>query len=329
MADDLVMPEDGSTDAGAEALSRIDVRLPEEIEAENAARTRGDDGKFKAPETDDDAAPVRGANDKRPSAEAATADDEDDDFIEVPADAEGDEPKRIKLADAIDRYNRFETVERELQTAKQGVLPPEQYDIELQNLMQHTAKMARGLEYVQQFITPREPSLDMLNPNSATYDPNGYYTARSTFETQLRDLNLISAERQRLADEQRQQEAALGQTRHARERDKLLKMWPDIAKLEVAQDVRTKLGALYGIGDKDLHGIIDSRLYAVIKDALTLRAQQQTEAKVAKVVAGKPKLVRSAARQSGNAARDSAKARFLKSRSVDDAADLIKALNLT
>ena len=105
-----------------------------------------------------------------------------------------------------------------------------------------------------------------------------------------------------------------------------MEIWPEMKDSETANGVRTSLEKNYGIDRKTLSEVIDSRFYAVAKDALAYRAQQAKQAEAVKVVRAKPKLIPSGARASSNGSNTRATesmAALRKSGSIEAAMDAL------
>ena len=120
------------------------------------------------------------------------------------------------------------------------------------------------------------------------------------FDAALADQSRVRAELERLQGIQSEQSEALRDAAFSRERAKLLEIWPEMKDGATANGVRSDLEKHYGIDRATLAEVIDSRFYAVAKDALAYRAAKAKEAEAVKVVRAKPKLIPGGARSSSN-----------------------------
>jgi hypothetical protein len=286
---------------------------------------RAADGKFetKAPEQKPTEPKA-----KEPEAKAAPVED-DEDYIELPPEAEGAEAKRIKLSEALERYNKFDELQGELTKAKESQPPPTHYEEAIARAADQAAEYLRGVQQLQQWLQPQMPDTDLVNPNSDKFDPASYHRqlAQAQQVTQLRAQ--LEQEAQRVEAETTSKQRAVLEARIAREKVEAMKVWPELKDEAVRTKAVQDFATAYKFTPEEVKAIGDHRIVAVMKDALAYRQGLIAKEAALKVVTAKPKLVKASARasQSSKAANfASASERLAKSNSIDDAADAIGAL---
>lgn len=325
------MPDEIATQA-VEQDQTLDsaVNAMPDIEALERGKTvdRAADGKFASRETEAKPAEVKTEPEaKAPDAKAA--EDEDEDYIELPPEAEGAEAKRIKLADALDRYNKFEALQAELEQAKVIQPPPSHYEEAIARAHDEATQYLNGLKQLQQWLQPPTPDRELLNPQSPKHDPTLYYQQLQQAEQVAQMRHQLAQEAERVETENAGKQRIVLEARMAREKAEAVKMWPELQDRAVRSKVVEDFAGAYKFSPEEVKAIGDHRVLAVIKDALAYRQGLKAKEAAVKVVQAKPKLVKAAARQSQTgkqAAYQSASERLSKSNSLDDAAEAIGAL---
>lgn len=258
-----------------------------------------------------------------------TDDDEDLEF-ELPAAEEGKEPTRRKLSELWDKAEKAEALEKEVETLRTATKSiPVEYTTALQEAVQTRGQYLQGLEQIARIINPQAPSLELLNPQNAKYDPDAYYAGMQKFEQDKTNLAQLRADQQRLQKEQEEQSEVLNKAQMARERDALLKAWPEFKEQATRKAMGEGLIKTYGFDPEEIKGIADHRQLLVIRDALELRALKAKQAEAVKVVRQKPKLVKGAARNTTDpkaTAKSNAMSQLQGTGSMDAAAKALKAL---
>ena len=269
------------------------VLFGEEEEDKKAGQERSDD-----PEAPNEIKDGPEAEEEAPEleAQAKTANQDEDPEFEI-ADPESGESRKLKLSELVEaerEYTAFKeqktqilaNVQNEAMTYAQGMVE--------QTRAQMT-QVGHQLQAVLQHIQPPQPPpIDMLDPNSQRYNPDGYHLARAQHEHAMGRYNLVAQAAQGIA----QQQAAFDEQRDTRELQKLSPHWPEftdpVKGNAVQQEFVTGMNKAYGFTFAELDGIlVDHRQAIVARDALKWREHQakQTGAKVSlkeKVVAAKP-----------------------------------------
>lgn len=295
---------------------------------------RGADGKFKALNNGEQAEPTgEPAKDapKQPDQKAAEQQpaEEEEDYIELAGEGEGAEPTKIKLSDAIERYQQFEKVQADLAEAKKSQPPPEHYEQAIAKAHEEATQYLNGLKQLEQWMQPPTPNPDLVNPNSPNYNPELYHQHLVQAEEVGKLRAALRQEAERVEKEASEKNRVVLEARMAREKGEVAKIWPELADPAVRSKVVDDFSKAYKFTPEEVKAIGDHRVLAVIKDALAYRASLAKKETAVKVVTAKPKLVRSQARnnQTGKqAAFAAANDRLSKSNSIDDAAEAIGAL---
>lgn len=262
-------------------------------------------------------------------AETVNKDSEDvdlGDYIEIPASQEGEEPRRIKLEEALERYEQFDELQAELENVKSVKLPPVDWD---QQAIQHVQTLQRYQDAIAQWqaASPvQEPSEELLNPNSEYYDPELYYAQMQNARVLQQQHEQANQQRHAALQEQQQRQAELENVQWQRERAKILDFWPELGDQAVAIQAASDLEAGFGISPAVFDSLRNAGAFKVIKAALAFYNLERQAKGVAKEVKAKPKLVRSKGtdgRSSQQRAQQSAIKRHFQERSLNSAADAI------
>lgn len=297
------------------------------VEAEKtAAAEREANGRFKAKEGAEPAAKAEEGK------EPAEGDEDEEDYIELPGEKEGEEPQRYKVSDVFAGYQKARQLEADIAAGKVGAKASAEMtpDAEkaTEDLIRQMSEYSKANEIFAAMQQVREPSMDLLNPESEHYDPALYAQQKQQAAQVAKQITAAKAEIERVGNERSQLQQKLDAARFQREQSKLNEFWPELmADKSVQTEVMTKAEKAYGFKAEDFNGIVDHRHYKVLKDALAYRAAQEKTEAVVKVVRAKPKLVKGAARSSVNpkdAKRADAMDRLTKTGSIDDAADALE-----
>lgn len=262
-------------------------------------------------------------------AETVNKDSEDvdlGDYIEIPASQEGKEPRRIKLEEALERYQQFDELQAELENVKSVKLPPVDWD---QQAIQHVQTLQKYQDAIAQWqaaIPVQEPSEELLNPNSEYYDPELYYAQMQNARVLQQQHEQANQQRHAALQQQQQRQAELENVQWQRERAKILDFWPELGDQAVAIQAASDLEAGFGISPAVFDSLRNADAFKVIKAALAFYNLERQSKGVAKEVKAKPKLVRSKGtdgRSSQQRAQQSAIKRHFQERSLNSAADAI------
>ena len=259
----------------------------------------------------------------------AEEDDEDLEF-ELPPEKEGAEPQKLKLSALYDGYTKAQALEKEIeQLRSQSKTVPAEYQTALQETIQTRGRYLEGLDFLKKTINPVRPSLEMLDPANAKYDPDGYRFQAQKFDQDRALLYKIDQDARASREQQEQQQDILNKAHSARETAALHKAWPESKDDAVLKRVAEGLARDYGFTNDEIQNISDHRQLLVIRDALELRALKAKQADAVKVVRAKPKLVKGTARSTTDpkaTARTNAMSRLQATGSMDAAAEFVKGL---
>lgn len=336
IADDLntAPQEDGSYESAVAAMPDLLADDPKDFDQATGRpiTPREPDGKFKGK----DAEPEKAVEEvKEPETKDTVADDDEEDYIELAAEKDGEAPVRVKVNEAIEGWQKAKTLEAELEKARAEVATPLPHEIEQHviALQKERNGVVAAMKQWQAVNRPVEPNLELTNPNSPNYNPELFHSQLQMYQRQLAQHGEVS---KRIADAEKQskdeQEAIRG-SKIARETAEVRKIWPEVLTDPNARVAAKKaLFDHYKIDDAFLDSDItlDHRIYALAKDALAFRALQGKQVEAVKAVKAKPRLVQSQARSTPSnprAAKSSAAFEALtKSGSVEDAADALEGL---
>ena len=329
-----LLSNDGSVDAAASAMPDIEameranpeIQQPQppldqprsEPEAK-ANRDRSEDGKFKAKE------PIPGDNAKPVEAQA-----DDDDWLEMPAEKEGEPPERYKVTEVWEGYKEREKLKAELAKVQAPIVPAE-IESALVETTRERQQYINGLSRLKQMTQPSPPDVEMMNPQNPRYNPEGYYHAVQLYQQGLQTQAALDQHLKEQTDRQNEENTIVRKARWQREQTKLKEVWPEVfADKQTQAKAKEALAKHYGIDEAFLASdlTLDHRIYALAKDALAYRESQAKAAKAVEVVRSKPKLIPGSARQSQTGAqRSSADAmkRLQSSGSLEDAMDALGA----
>lgn len=341
---------DGSIDGAVATMPDFEDNLvPFEQARDGAAapkprreQPREQNGRWTAEEQAAIDAAARGRNAPPPGPKTqeaeASADDGDDadastpaeEFFELPPEAEGGEPIRVKADEVWQGYQRAKDLEAELAELKEVAPPPPEYDAAIYQNVQVRGQLMKELQAYQALLQPQQPDLELLNPNSPRFNSDLYYSQVQMAGQMNQQLHAVKQRMAELQHDQEQEAEAVQQARFARERSKLQQIWPEVlSNPQKANQVREAAARLYGIDQNTFATTIDARFYAILKDAMAYRDGIKAQQTAVKVVRSKPKLVRASAR-SGETAKqmavNSAMQRVQRSGSLEDAAEAIGGL---
>lgn len=267
--------------------------------------------------------------DDKAEPEAVEAAGMDDEWFELPADKEGEAPKRIKAEDVFKGYQEAQELRQVLEQVTRITPPPPQYDEEIIKTAQVRHRMVQELQQMIALNQPMEPDDELMNDRSERYNPGEWHRQKAFYKQQQERIGLMHARLQREQHFIQQESEALTAARKSREQSKLVQFWPELRDPVVQRTVKDEAARYYGVDDGVFDSVMDARFYAVLRDALAYRSGQKQRQQAVKVVRAKPKLVRGAARDPAGpkGAQLSASMRKLAiSGSIDDAADALGGL---
>lgn len=334
-------PQPGATDvrnAVAEQMSdRIyDILGMDEPSQPQREPVRGPDGKFakaddgeaeqveteevRAEAGDDEAESGKDEGEKK-----AAESDDDDPEVELPPEAEGKEPTRLKLSELVARATRAAAIEAELTDLKsKPIITPEQWDRSIEGMIASGQQYANALRQWQQTNIPQPPHPALSDPNSQHYDPDSYARQMHAYNREVQRWQDADAERQRVEGEVAQRARAKVAAQVQRHRAMVLEFWPELKSEEAAQrmqrDLIEKFGK-YGMTADLIAEVDHPAFYALAKAALEGSQEKAVRDQVAKAVQARPKLIKGQARQTApsNPTRDADFKRLAKTGRLEDA----------
>lgn len=333
---------DGSIQGAVDALQNIDLDSlisfeeaanrneglppPEKIAALNdeaeAKRNTPRDAQGKWTKAEEQPAAKDAANQQ---AEEST---EEIDYLEI-AGEEGEEPKRVPLTEVVEWQAQLEQTRKDLDEARRTALAPAEFDRQISETIKNRTEAIRVLDFLVSAMRPPEPNEDLINPNSPLYDPSAYHLQRNAYNQQQGRIQQALSERRRHEEALAEEQRAVSEAHRQREQQRLYQFWPEIKDAATQRRVVDDAKKHYGITENDFATINDSRLYALLKDALAFRQQQATRQQTAKVVKAAPKLVKAPAKSTqskGQQTFSSAMQRLQRSGSMEDGAEAIGGL---
>lgn len=321
---------DGSLDAAAAAIDTIPASEINKSPSDPSP-LRAPDGRVQKLDAPADAPKVE--DDKQPEAKEAKPEDDaadDEDYIELPPDEEGKEPSRFKLSEVIQGYKKAQTLEQELAKAREQGPPPELWDEQIIETVQARQKIMNEMVQWGRLNQPQPPDMRLIDPNNPNYSPETYFAQHQQFEA-LQQAHAQAEQRYNaLSQQQKAEQEAIQRVRVTREAAKLEKVWPELKEKAAAEKVRSDLKQHYGLDESTIDSVVDSRFFALAKDALAFKAQQAAAQTAAKIVSAKPKLIPGKARPSATNGKAtnyaSAMGKLAQSHSIDDATSAIANL---
>lgn len=264
--------------------------------------------------------------DAQPEAAESAVDEE---MFELPPDRDGEEPRRIPAREVFEGYQKAQELAAELEQARRVAPPPVEWDRQLYENVQVRNKLVQQLEALEHVMMPSEPDLRLLDPNNPYHDTQAFYQQKTAYDAAMAKIAQLKQARAHEEAQISRERAALTKAASQREQGKLLEFWPEIRQPVTQRQVYADMAKHYGYTQDEINSIMDSRQYAVMKDALAWRASQNQRQAAVKVVRSVPKLVKAPARSTQTRTQQntaSAMRRLSQSHSVEDAADVIGGL---
>jgi hypothetical protein len=295
--------KDEASDAELEAVARSNAKTKDEIAAE--------------PDADEQASAV------------------EEEYFELPAEKEGEKPRRLKAMEVWEKAQRADTLERQLAEARRDFVPPESYDQQVIELVNAQANTSRTLRMYAHMMQPEQPDLELINEESPRYNPGLYQRQMAMAQAKHSQVQRIQAEIAEIERDQQMKTHAVQRNQRIRCAHEVQKFWPEVIGPNAdkeADRVRGEISDYYGhlgFTPEVMATITNPGAFAVLKDALSYRRGQKARETAVKVVRAKPKLVKGAARDTQSPSnRRSAQGmqRLQQSGSVDDAAAALDGL---
>lgn len=254
---------------------------------------------------------------KQPAAEAATEDqgkegedagaEDDTEFFELPAEAEGQEPVKIPKAEAIEAVKAFRQMNGDIANAinkAEETYQKEQDGIIGDLVKAHDVVIDRAEAALRMMPRPQMPSDLLLDPNSQYYNPEQYHVQKLNYDRQLEVLSSIKAERDRAVKERDDVKTAQESIHNAREHERLGRAWGDDWKDPAKREAKVKtltegVQKHFGITPDLLAQVpFDHRIMQLVAFALEAKGLPAKQAEVRKAIQSKaPKIVNGQAPQ--------------------------------
>jgi hypothetical protein len=275
----------------------------------------------------------------QPEPESEGADVEEFDFAQhsdrlVPVKINGKEEK-VTLKEALAGYQRNRDYTQKTQAVAEQA---KAYAAKSEEAVQKAAHYAEGLKAVEDVLAaalPQEPDWDAIRKA----DPAGYPTKFADHQRSMKKLEAVRAERQKVvADLAEQQQVAL----EAHVKAEFAKLathypeWKDGEKRAAHMTQITDFAKLAGYTPEEIAGIIDSRSVIILdkarkwdahvartKGAKQIVQKRMQSAPVLKPGSGKPAVQ---PQPKSKTKLDAAKSKFTKTRTLQDAADVLAQL---
>jgi hypothetical protein len=345
MPDDLAqtpLQNDGSYEDAVASMPDLLADDPKDFDLATGRPivARDEVGKFKNKEqpAEPDKAEVKEAEDKeKPEAKAEEnpeGAEDDGDYVELPPEKEGDEPVRHKLDEIVEGWQKAKTLETELAEAKKAQTQqplPQEIETHVVELQKERAATVKAMKEWQALNQPRQPNINLTNPQHPDYNPELFHSQVQVYQRQLAWQKDVAARIEEAETQTKSEQEALRASRIARESAELRKFWPEVLDDPNARTATKKaLFDHYKIDDAMLDSdlTLDHRIYALAKDALAFRALQGKQAEAVKSVKAKPKLIQGHARATPSNPKvqkqSQAFTRLAQSGSVEDAADALE-----
>ncbi len=260
-----------------------------------------------------------------PAVESAVGEE----WFELPPEKEGAEPRRVKAEDVWTGYQERDALKAEIAELRRGTPPPVEYDKAIYQSVATRGRLIQMIEYYQDLMTPREPDRELLNPDSPRYNTELFYRQSTMYDEQRRMVGAAIGRKNQLLDEQQREHNAILAAKQARGRSQLLNAWPEMQQEAVQRQFLDDASRYWGIDAQTIDEVYDPRFFAMAKDALAFRNGQKAAQQAVKVVRGKPKLVKGAARSATDPRAgqlQSAMGRLSQSNSMEDAVAAVGAL---
>lgn len=232
-----------------------------------------------------------------------------EDEVEVPGE-EGQTPVRIKVSELLASHTEYQKLKgQQAQILEQTVRDAAEHVSggyrQIEQQAQQTGLMLQAA--LQMLQPPQPPHPDMLNPQSQSYNPDGYHLAFAQYQQGREQFGRAQQLGAQLLQQAHSAQAQASEARERAELQSLQRVWPEFSSTDTINTFISDMGKAYGYSPEELDASLnDHRNALVARDALAYRALMASGKDVkAKVEAKAPKLVRSKQEAKGGAqARD-------------------------
>lgn len=248
---------------------------------------------------------------------AGAAEGDDGQFLEIPGEDEGAEPKRVPLSEAAEAWKKLSQMNGDIATA---VIKAETEAQARQDEIT-TAKLKAfetvrdqaviALKAMQRYM-PQMPSEVMLDRNGQYYDPEGYWVLRNQYDEHVKFVDQLRGTVLQADEGIKGTQGELAQAMTERENARLARYvpaWADEKGREAHKaSIVEALGAKYGLTKADIDEIGDHRALRLLTDLAALTKMAKAAPEVRKQIQEKaPKIVNGRAPQS----RDPSSGRYI------------------
>lgn len=228
----------------------------------------------------------------------------------------------VDETELIRGYQRLSDYTRKTQSLSET---RQQVEAEAQRISAEREHYARQLDQFAHVLAsqmPQEPDWRRL----AHEDPIGYVQQRAEWDERIQHLQRVSAERQRIAEQQTQHQRQQLQQRLAEEQQRLIDRipeWRDARKVQAEQPAIHRTLRDAGFSDEEIATVYDSRSVVIARKAALYDQLMAAKPAVQQRVEQAPRMVKPGAAAPAPDKRKALTQQLRRSGSVEDAAKLI------
>ena len=256
-----------------------------------------------------------------------SAEDEDEPEPSVPdtitVKVDGEEVA-VTLEDLKRSYSGQGKIQRGMQEAAEARKQAEQQKQQLDAAMQELSQMYQRIQQTGFKTPPVEP-----DQSSFDTDPIGYMEAKMKYDNELKEFTAEQTRMQQMQAYQQRQMQEAQQAMIQAEAEKLRQVIPELSDPKRAPQFKAdlvKYGSEYGFTQEELGGMVDSRAFQVLADAMKWRKSQTNRKAAEKKVEASRKVIKPKAKLKTDPKvkkqRDT-QSKLKKTGSIDDALSLI------
>lgn len=229
--------------------------------------------------------------------EQEDSDDETEELPKYRVKAAGEE-KEVTLDELIKSYQLGTDYTKKSQAVAEERKAVEAERQRIEEARQLRDQYAERLQVIEQMLNQQQPeeNLDYLKET----DPIGYAVKVAELSQREKQLAQVQAERQRIAEQQRQeQQQELGKVIQAEAR-KLAEALPEYADPKKGEAIRRELrefGMKSGFSEEELANVYDSRAVLTLWKAAQYDKLQSTKPSITKKVSEAPKVIKAGVSQ--------------------------------
>lgn len=229
---------------------------------------------------------------------------DDGQFLEIPGDEEGAEPKRVPLSEAADAWKKLSQMNGDIATAvikAETDAQAKQDQITAATLQTFETVRTQAMTALQAMkaYMPQPPDRILLDQNSGYFDPVTYYAQKAQYDDHVAYMQRIEGTIVQAEQGAQLTRAAADQQMTERENGRLARYipeWSDEKGREAHKaSILEAIGAKYGLTKADIDEIGDHRALRMLSDlAKTAKAakaapdvRKQVQERAAKIVNGR------------------------------------------